>query len=41
MPFWISPVFILPRYQGKGIAQMVIQLIEVVNDAVFYKVKYS
>ncbi|MCM3163205.1 GNAT family N-acetyltransferase [Metabacillus litoralis] len=26
--FWISPMFILPTYQGKGIAQKAIQLIE-------------
>nr|WP_089743566.1 GNAT family N-acetyltransferase [Gracilibacillus ureilyticus] len=26
--FWISPMFILPAYQGKGIAQKAIKLIE-------------
>jgi GNAT superfamily N-acetyltransferase len=26
--FWISPMFILPTYQGKGIAQQVLGLIE-------------
>ncbi|SFK02323.1 MULTISPECIES: GNAT family N-acetyltransferase [unclassified Bacillus (in: firmicutes)] len=26
--FWISPMFILPKYQGKGIAQKVILLLE-------------
>ncbi|MGR6898642.1 GNAT family N-acetyltransferase [Rummeliibacillus sp. BSL5] len=26
--FWISPMFILPTYQGKGIAQKVIHLVE-------------
>ncbi|MGF6949081.1 GNAT superfamily N-acetyltransferase [Neobacillus sp. B4I6] len=26
--FWISPMFILPEYQGKGIAQKAIALIE-------------
>ncbi|MEE6451996.1 GNAT family N-acetyltransferase [Gottfriedia acidiceleris] len=26
--FWISPMFILPEYQGMGIAQKAIQLIE-------------
>lgn len=26
--FWISPMFILPNYQGKGIAQKVLVLIE-------------
>ncbi|SFC94676.1 Ribosomal protein S18 acetylase RimI [Bacillus sp. OV322] len=26
--FWISPMFILPEYQGKGIAQKAIRLIE-------------
>lgn len=26
--FWISPMFILPHYQGKGIAQKVIRLAE-------------
>ncbi|MBM7694294.1 GNAT superfamily N-acetyltransferase [Peribacillus deserti] len=26
--FWISPMFILPAYQGKGIAQKAIRLIE-------------
>ncbi len=26
--FWISPMFILPHYQGKGIAQQVLILIE-------------
>jgi GNAT superfamily N-acetyltransferase len=26
--FWISPMFILPEYQGKGIAQKAIHLIE-------------
>ncbi len=28
MQFWISPMFILPSYQGKGIAQKAIILIE-------------
>ncbi|MEH6889692.1 GNAT family N-acetyltransferase [Bacillus sp. JJ864] len=26
--FWISPMFILPKYQGKGIAQKVMLLLE-------------
>ena len=26
--FWISPMFILPKYQGKGIAQKIISLLE-------------
>ncbi|SET18793.1 Acetyltransferase (GNAT) family protein [Oceanobacillus limi] len=26
--FWISPMFILPSYQGKGIAQKTLQLVE-------------
>ncbi|MFJ8526536.1 GNAT family N-acetyltransferase [Bacillus sp. NPDC094106] len=26
--FWISPLFILPTYQGKGVAQKVVLLIE-------------
>jgi GNAT superfamily N-acetyltransferase len=26
--YWISPMFILPAYQGKGIAQQAIQLLE-------------
>ncbi|MGG2018339.1 GNAT family N-acetyltransferase [Bacillus sp. S10(2024)] len=26
--FWISPMFILPKYQGKGIAQKIILLLE-------------
>ncbi|PEA56518.1 GNAT family N-acetyltransferase [Bacillus pseudomycoides] len=26
--FWISPMFILPKYQGKGIAQKIIWLLE-------------
>jgi GNAT superfamily N-acetyltransferase len=26
--FWISPMFILPKYQGKGIAQKCITLVE-------------
>ncbi|WP_165771457.1 MULTISPECIES: GNAT family N-acetyltransferase [Bacillus cereus group] len=28
MQFWISPMFLLPSYQGKGIAQHTINLIE-------------
>lgn len=26
--FWISPMFILPAYQGKGVAQKVINIVE-------------
>ena len=38
--FWISPMFILPEYQGKGIAQKALSLVEeMFSEAITWELK--